>query len=80
MQRTGALFESTLLLPMAIVAGTGEQGFLDGECAKATFKGPMGIAVDADGVVYVADGEVGLRVISIRMVVTSVAHTHLHDT
>jgi len=41
------------------VAGTGQKGFSgDGGPAKnATFNGPKGIAVDADGHVYVVDTE-----------------------
>lgn len=33
----------------------GQQGFADGPAAQARFDGPMGIAVDAQGQVYVAD-------------------------
>jgi hypothetical protein len=38
------------------LAGSGAEGFLDGSAASAQFAGPDGIAVDAAGVVYVADG------------------------
>lgn len=36
-------------------AGTGEQGFVDGPSAAAQFSFPSGIAVDSEGVIYVAD-------------------------
>ncbi|MXX18805.1 MAG: hypothetical protein F4X03_00300 [Dehalococcoidia bacterium] len=36
-------------------AGTGEEGFVDGPSAAAQFSLPWSVAVDADGVVYVAD-------------------------
>lgn len=38
------------------VAGTGEEGQLDGPCLTATFKSPARIAIDQrDGAIYVAD-------------------------
>ncbi|HVF56606.1 MAG TPA: NHL repeat-containing protein [Pyrinomonadaceae bacterium] len=37
------------------VAGDGEAGYRDGEAARARFNGPVGVAVDDDGNVYVAD-------------------------
>jgi len=37
------------------LAGTGIAGFRDGDAAQAQFRGPMGVAVDAVGRVYVAD-------------------------
>jgi sugar lactone lactonase YvrE len=37
------------------VAGDGTAGYLDGPAAQARFNGPMGIAVDARGNVYIAD-------------------------
>ena len=40
---------------MTTVAGSGEQGFADGDAFKAKFDGPAGIAVDAAGNVYVAE-------------------------
>ena len=40
---------------MTTVAGSGEQGFADGDAFKAKFGGPAGIAVDAAGNVDVAE-------------------------
>lgn len=37
------------------LAGTGIAGFRDGDAAQAQFHGPMGVAVDAVGRLYVAD-------------------------
>jgi DNA-binding beta-propeller fold protein YncE len=37
------------------LAGSGTPGFADGQGALAQFNGPVGVAVDAQGVVYVAD-------------------------
>ena len=40
---------------VSVLAGDGTAGFRDGPAAQAQFNGPIGIAVDAAGVVYVAD-------------------------
>jgi len=40
-----------------LVAGTGVQGFNGGPGKSATFSGPSGLSVDADGNVWVADTE-----------------------
>lgn len=37
------------------LAGSGVAGFMDGQGAQAQFNGPVGVAVDTDGMVYVAD-------------------------
>ncbi|HEY2963647.1 MAG TPA: NHL repeat-containing protein [Pyrinomonadaceae bacterium] len=37
------------------VAGDGTPGYLDGPTAQARFNGPIGVAVDAQGTVFVAD-------------------------
>ncbi|MEB3221039.1 MAG: hypothetical protein VKS61_03080 [Candidatus Sericytochromatia bacterium] len=37
------------------VAGTGQAGFADGRGARARFSFPAGLAIDATGVIYVAD-------------------------
>ena len=46
------------LSPQGVVstlAGDGSAGYLDGPAAQARFNGPTGVAVDAQGRVYVAD-------------------------
>lgn len=40
---------------VSTLAGSGVAGFADGQGALAQFNGPVGVAVDKDGVVYVAD-------------------------
>lgn len=45
------------LLPIRTVAGTGDAGFSDGSCATASFRGPTGIALGADGCLFVADAD-----------------------
>jgi sugar lactone lactonase YvrE len=40
---------------VATIAGDGTPGYADGKGAQARFNGPVGIAVDRAGVVYVAD-------------------------
>ncbi|MCF7221909.1 gluconolaconase [Marilutibacter chinensis] len=40
---------------VSTLAGTGSPGFRDGPGAQAQFNGPIGVAVDASGRVYVAD-------------------------
>ncbi len=40
---------------VSTVAGDGKPGFADGKGRAARFNGPVGIAVDREGVVYVAD-------------------------
>ncbi|HEY5850554.1 MAG TPA: gluconolaconase [Lysobacter sp.] len=40
---------------VSTVAGTGAPGYRDGPGAQAQFNGPIGVAVDKDGRVYVAD-------------------------
>ena len=38
-----------------VLAGSGEEGFLDGAAMEACFSSPMGVAVDGQGRVFVAD-------------------------
>jgi sugar lactone lactonase YvrE len=40
---------------VSTLAGSGVAGFADGQGAQAQFNGPVGVAVDRDGMVYVAD-------------------------
>lgn len=56
------------------LAGTGEAGFRDGAAAQAQFDGPIGVAVDGTGRVYVADTyNDRIRVISRDGVVSTLA-------
>lgn len=44
---------------ISVVAGSGENGSADGPAAQASFSGPKGVAVAADGTVYAADTDNG---------------------
>ncbi|MDB5132320.1 MAG: repeat-containing protein [Mucilaginibacter sp.] len=56
------------------IAGTKAQGFIDGTGTAAAFTNPAGVAVDAQGNVYVADeGNSALRKITTANVVTTIA-------
>ncbi|MDB5097597.1 MAG: hypothetical protein JWM80_2018 [Cyanobacteria bacterium RYN_339] len=58
------------------VAGTGVAGALDGPASGATFQSPYGLALDANGVLYVADnGANKIRLITPSGVVVSIAGT-----
>ncbi len=49
---------------VSTVAGSGDMGDLDGPVAAATFRNPMGVAVDSLGTIYVSDnGNHRIRVI-----------------
>jgi DNA-binding beta-propeller fold protein YncE len=53
------------------IAGTGQPGFADGPALSAQFKSPRGIAVDAQGTLYVADtGNKRIRRIKAGQVLT----------
>jgi hypothetical protein len=56
------------------VAGTGSGGFLDGPPETAQFNAPHGIAVDPDGIIYIADTfNHAIRMISLNGSVTTLA-------
>ena len=40
---------------VSTIAGSGKPGYADGKGAEASFNGPVGVAVDKAGIVYVAD-------------------------
>lgn len=40
---------------ISVVAGTGEDGYIDGAVGQAAFSLPQGVAAEADGTIYVAD-------------------------
>jgi sugar lactone lactonase YvrE len=45
------------LLPVIMIAGTGDAGFRDGPCKYANFRGPAGIAISAEGSLFIADAD-----------------------
>ncbi|AZP13365.1 gluconolaconase [Undibacterium parvum] len=56
------------------VAGNGQAGYRDGAASQAQFNGPVGVAVDASGKVYVADTyNDKIRVINVDGEVTTLA-------
>ncbi len=56
-------------------AGNGQEGHADGSASKAMFSHPTSIAIDADGLLYVMDGDATLRTITPTGVVHTVAGT-----
>jgi RHS repeat-associated protein len=59
---------------VSTLAGNGTQGYNDGNAATAEFNGPMGVAVDGSGNVYVGDcGNNMIRKISPSGIVSTVA-------
>jgi sugar lactone lactonase YvrE len=53
--QVGAFERPGFLTYVSTIAGTGEVGLRDGAAAQAQFNYPTGIALDADGRIYVAD-------------------------
>ena len=69
-----AIRKITPLGMVSTVAGTGRAGFRDGIASQAQFNGPIGVAVDAHGNVYVADTyNDRIRRIDVRGQVSTVA-------
>lgn len=74
------VFEATLAGTLLVVAGSGTQGFAgDGGPAKvAQLNGPQGIAVAADGTIYIADtGNARIRAVA-GGTITTLAGTGRH--
>lgn len=63
------------------IAGDGDAGYVDGPAAQARFNGPIGVAVDARGNVFVADTyNDRIRMISPDGQVSTVAGAGIFDT
>lgn len=66
---------------VSTIGGDGNAGYVDGPAAQARFNGPIGVAVDNQGNVYVADTyNDRIRKISSDGQVTTVAAGHTFDT
>eukprot|EP00397_Hematodinium_sp_SG-2012_P011485 GEMP01011625.1.p1 GENE.GEMP01011625.1~~GEMP01011625.1.p1 ORF type:complete len:726 (+),score=131.40 GEMP01011625.1:170-2347(+) len=61
---------------VSTVAGTGKRGSRDGPAKQATFKYPIGVALDAEGFLYVSDSEDNrIRRVSPKGIVITLAGT-----
>ena len=64
---------------LTVVAGSGEDGFVDGPAAQAAFSSPQGVVVGDDGAVYVSDTVNGAVRRIKNGVVTTLAHRDESD-
>jgi hypothetical protein len=60
---------------VSTIAGTGAGGSINGDTSIATFNGPLGVAVDPAGNIYVADGGQAIRKVTPSGMVSQVTHT-----
>lgn len=60
---------------VSTIAGTGAPGSINGDTSIATFDGPLGVAVDPAGNIYVADGGQAIRKVTPSGIVSQVTHT-----
>jgi hypothetical protein len=60
---------------VSTIAGTGAPGSINGDTTIATFDGPLGVAVDPAGNIYVADGGQAIRKVTPSGIVSQATHT-----